>query len=266
MNDSSTLAPARSVPGRFNFRYRAVAAGVHLLVSALVACFAAIAVLGLWYPGQFRALAGGRDLFLLLTLVDVVLGPVLTFAVFNPAKGMSQLRRDLAAIAVIQLAALAYGLHTVFIARPVAMVFEVDRLRLVTAHDVAADELPKAKRPYRTLPLTGPLLLGARTPQAGAEHNDALFEGLAGNDISSRPIFWQPYERSRAQALARSRPLSMLLDHYPTRAAELRDRLAELHSDPSTGRFLPAMARGDWVAVLDRAGEVLGYLPVDGFF
>ena len=47
-------------------------------------------------------------------------------------------------IGVLQLAALVYGLHTVYIVRPVAMVFEVERFRLVTANDVLLDELPKA--------------------------------------------------------------------------------------------------------------------------
>ena len=79
-------------------------------------------------------------------------------------------------------------------------------------------------------------------------------------------MFWQPYVQSKAQALVKSRPLSVLLDHYPARADEIRGRLVALHADPSTGRFLPAMARGDWVAVLDDAGGVIGYLPVDGFF
>ena len=87
-------------------------------------------------------------------------------------------------IGVLQLAALVYGLHTVFIVRPVAMIFEVDRMRLVVADDVAVDELPKALPAYRSLPLTGPLLLGARAPRDAAERNDALFQGLAGKDIA----------------------------------------------------------------------------------
>jgi hypothetical protein len=53
---------------------------------------------------------------------------------------------------------------------------------------------------------------------------------------------------------------------YPTRAAELRARLRELRAEESSSRFLPAQARGDWAAVLDNSGEVLGYIPVDGFF
>jgi len=47
---------------------------------------------------------------------------------------------------------------------------------------------------------------------------------------------------------------------------DLGDRLAEMHADPASARFLPAMARGEWVAVLSAEGKVLGYLPVDGFF
>jgi hypothetical protein len=251
---------------RLGLRRRAVAAGIHFLISMGVAGLAALLVFGLWYPGPFRSLAGGRDLFLLVTTVDVILGPVLTFSVFNPAKGIRHLRWDLAVIGFIQLAALVYGLHTVFIARPIAMVFEVDRLRMVTANDVSTKELPDALPPYRSLPLTGPWLLGTRTPEAGSEHNDALWKALEGTDVSSRPTFWQPYEQSRSRALAKSRPLSVLLDHYPARAAEFHDFLVRLHSNVSTGRFLPAVARGDWVAVLDQAGDVLGYLPADGFF
>jgi hypothetical protein len=251
---------------RLALRRRSTAAGVHLLISGTVAAAAALLVFGLWYPGPFRYLAGGRDLFLLVTSVDVVLGPVLTFAVFNPAKGWRHLRWDLTIIGAVQLAALVYGMHTVFEVRPVAMVFEVDRLRLVTAHDVARDDLLLARPPYDTLSWSGPLLLGARTPLPGPEHNDVLFKALSGTDISSRPQFWQPYALSKSMALARSRPVALLLTHYPLQASDVRRRLADMTADEATARFLPAMARREWVAVLSAAGDVLGYLPLDGFF
>ena len=249
-----------------DLKARAQAAGAHLLISLVVAALAAVLVFGLWYPGAFRELAGGRDLFILVMSVDVIIGPLLTFAVFNRAKGWPHLRRDLIVIAVLQAAALAYGLHTVYIVRPVAMVFEVDRFRLVNADSVDVAGLPEALPAYRALPLTGPWLLGARKPEAGAEHNDALFKGAAGVDVSQRPRFWQPYDDAKSRALARSRPLADLVGHYSTRAPDLRRRLAEMHADETTGRFLPAMARGEWVAALSASGEVLGYLPVDGFF
>ena len=254
------------MPKSLDLRPRAYAAGIHLAISIAVAVVAAILVFGVWYPGPFRLLAGGRELFLLVVSVDVVIGPVLTFAVFNRAKGAGHLRRDLAIIGLLQIIALAYGLHTVYIARPVAMVFEVDRFRLVTANSVAVEELPKALPEFRSLPLTGPLLIGARRPEAGAERTDAMIMGVSGVDVGQRPIFWQPYVQTQARALERSRPVSILLAHYAQQAAESRQGLAALRADEATARFLPVMARGDWVAVLDKTGAVLGYLPLDGFF
>jgi hypothetical protein len=251
---------------RVDLKLRARAAGIHLLISLAVAALAAVLVFGLWYPGDFRLLAGGRDLFTLVMSVDVIIGPLLTFAVFNRAKGSRHLRRDLAVIGVLQAAALAYGMHTVYIVRPVAMVFEVDRFRLINADAVRLAELPEAPPAYRALPLTGPWLLGARKPEAGAEHNDALFAGAAGVDVGQRPRFWQPYDDARPRALARSRPVGALIDHHQERAADLRRRLAEMHADEANSRFLPVTARGEWVAVLAGNGDVLGYLPVDGFF
>ena len=249
-----------------DFPRRARAAGIHLLISAAVAVLAALLVFGLWYPGPYRLLAGGRDLFLLVTSVDVIMGPLLTFAVFNLAKPKRELQRDLAIIGALQLAALFYGLVTVYQARPIAMVFEVDRLRLVTASSVSLEDLPNAAPEYRTLSLTGPQLLGTRRPKEGDERNDALFKGVAGLDIGSRPLFWQPYELSRVDVIAKAQPVAALRARYPAQAAAIDKEVGAMKLELSTARFLPVVARGDWVAVIDQTGDVVGYLPFDGFF
>ena len=251
---------------RLNLRSRLRAAGLHLLISAALAALAAALVFGLWYPGAYRLLAGGRDLFLLVVAVDVVLGPLLTFTVFNPAKGWPHLRRDLTVIGLLQLVALLYGLHTAYIARPVALVFEVDRLRVVAADAVYTPELPQALPQYRSLPLSGPWLLSARLPKPGAERNDALFMAVGGFDMGQRPLFWQPYQEAQDRILARSRPVTVLLAHYPAERADLTERLRALKLDPRQSRFLPVLARGDWVALLRANGDVAGFAPYGGFF
>lgn len=250
---------------RLDLARRSRAAGLHLLISAVVAAAAAALVFGLWYPGDYRVLSGGRELFFLVVAVDVVLGPLLTFAVFNVAKGWSHLRRDLAVIAALQLAALGYGMHTVFVVRPVAMVFEVDRFRIITALDVRTSELDMAPD-YSTLPLTGPWLLGTRAAREGAERNEAIFLGVSGIDLSQRPTFWQPYAQSRAQVIERARPVRLLIDKYPSAENHILRLLTALNVEPSDARFLPLMARGDWVVLLSRAGDIVGVLPLDGFF
>ncbi|MCW5665114.1 MAG: pilus assembly protein [Piscinibacter sp.] len=252
---------------RLDVRRRLKASGAHLLISVGVAALAAVLVLQVWYPREYSTLAGGRELFWLLVSVDVVVGPLLTFVAFNLRKPRGELVRDLSVIAVLQLAALGYGLHTVYLARPVALVFEVDRFRVVAANDVYLEELPQARPEFGSLSLTGPRVIGARTSQGGEERLRAIDLALKGYDIGQRPAYWQPYSESRDAALARARPVGLLLERYAKDADRLRTKLAELHLAPDKARFLPVMARADgWVALLDASGELVGFAPYDGFF
>ena len=237
-----------------------------MLISLAVAGLAAALVFGLWYPGPYRLLSGGRELFLLVTTVDVILGPLLTLVIFDLRKGWPHIRRDLAIIGCIQLAALLYGLHTVYVARPVAMVFEVDRFRVVAANDVHDPDLPKARPEYQAMPLTGPWLLGTREIQQGDERNDAIFVALDGFDIGTRPNFWQPYEQSRAAVLKAARPASVLLRQYPARSDSIRQRLADRGELENKTLFVPVLARGDWVALIREDASIIDFENVDGFF
>ena len=251
----------------FNFRSRIRASGIHFVLSMAVALVAAALVFGIWFPGIYRSIAGGRELFFLIMAVDVVLGPLLTFTVFNTRKLPRHLRRDLGVIGLLQAAALAYGLHVVFLARPVAMVFEVDRLRVINAAQVYLPDLPLAAPGFRALPLMGPWLLSTRTPTAGTEHNEALMMSLNGADRAERPLFWQPYEMAQTDVLRAARPLHLLLANYPAQAEQVTHRLAALGLPLATMRFLPLTARsGDWVAVLDANAKPIHFVPVDGFF
>lgn len=253
-----------SLPVRTRHRLRA--ATIHLGLSVLVAVGVATLTLAIWYPGAYSVFAGGRHLLWLLVSVDVIIGPLLTLVVFDTRKRRAELTRDLAVIAALQFAALGYGLNTVRIARPVALVFEGSRFRVVSANDVRIDELASAPQPYRRLPLTGPLLLGTRSSARGAESLEALDLALKGFDIGQRPSYWQPYAQSRDAALAESRPAELLAQRYPGRKVELQTLLAELRLAPQDARFVPTIARQDCVVILNPSGDVVGLAPFDGFF
>lgn len=250
-----------------DFRRRAHAASLHLLISGIVAILAAALVFGIWYPGIYRVLAGGSDLFILITSIDVVLGPLLTFVVFNSKKGWPHLRRDLAVIGLIQLTALIYGLYTVWAARPVATVFEVDRFRIVTAAQVYLPELSKARPEYQKLPNTGPWLLGTRIPEFGTETVDTILMAISGFDRAERPLFWQSYSESIPTVLANARSLALLLSKRPEIASDVRSNLQSLKVDEKNVSFLPIMGRGgDWVVLIDNRGQLIHYVHTDGFF
>ncbi len=211
-----------------NFPNRLKAAGVHLGLSALVGILAAVLVFGLWYPAPFREISGGQSLFILIVSVDLVLGPALTLVVFSPGKAKTVLMRDLLVIAALQLGGLAYGLHTVFQARPIAMVYEPGRFRVVTNADIMQSELGQALPELRRLPLTGPKLLGTRESRDGDEQFQAIQMALQGVDIGQRPSYWQPYQASVKHVLAEARPIEDLFKQYPAAIRDIQNHLADI--------------------------------------
>lgn len=244
-------------------RLRATA--IHFFLSCAVAACVAVVTLRFWYPGVIGKIAGGQHLFLLILGVDVVMGPLLTMVIFNAQKPRRELVRDLTVIGLLQLSALVYGLHTLYVARPVAVVHEPGRFRVVAANDVRMQELSAARPEYRELSLTGPLLLGTRPSASSEERLSSLDLALQGYDIGQRPSLWRPYGESRADVWSQAVPLDELFKRYPGRATELTDVLTKLHVTRQEGRFLPLVARGDWVVILNATGDVAGYAPFDGF-
>jgi hypothetical protein len=253
---------------RFDWGARLRAATIHLGLSVLVAILAALLVFALWYPYPYRELSGGRELFQLVVAVDIVLGPLLTLAVFNRAKPRSELRRDLAAIVAMQLAALAYGLWTVHLARPVHMVFEIDRFRIVHQVDVPEELLDKVRAGVAAIPWGSPTLLALRDFHNENERVEMTIAALQGISLSARPELWQPYEDARSRVLAAARPAAELKSRFPQGVGEIDTLLRSVRREWATVAYLPLVGRKEnaWTVLLDAAtAEVIGYLPLDSF-
>lgn len=250
------------------WRSRALAAGIHLGGSALVAGLAAALVFMVWYPQPFTALAGGRGLFGLITAVDVVMGPVITFAIFDRRKPPSELKRDLAIVVALQLAALAYGLQVMHAARPVALALEGPRFRMVSANAVLEHELPEAPPALRQLSRSGPVLLNTEPPRDSAEAMGAIEMALAGADLGVRPRFWRAWDdTARRRARQAGQPVAELRRRHATQAARLDEALAATGRPPDRLLYLPIVSRfADGVALIDAdTGDVVGYAPFNGF-
>jgi hypothetical protein len=262
---TSQAEPARPKTLHLN-RFRA--AGLHLLASAAVAAIAAILIFRIWYPSPFDEIAGGTSLFLLLVSVDVVLGPSLTLVAASPNKPAREFRRDLLIIVALQLAAFAYGVHTIAIARPVVISFEVDRFRVVTAADIEDSELGAAPAGFRSLSWSGPVLIAAVKPTDPSELLKSVDLGLAGFDLSMIPRNWRSYSSQREDAWRIARPVAKLISKYPALQAEVARSAERSRVDVGRLRFLPVMSRrASWVALIAPPdARIVGYLPVDGFF
>lgn len=252
----------------FDWRTRLRAATLHLGLSALVAAVAGLLVFALWYPWPFREISGGRELFQLVVGVDVALGPLVTFAIFNRAKPRTELRRDLAVVVLLQLAGLAYGLGTVQQARPVHLVYELDRFRVVHAVDIPEELASRVPAGLELAPLGGPTLLALRPFTSEQERMDFTMEALKGVQLSARPELWQPYPAARERVLRSARPVAELKSRFPQRAAEIDAAVRKGGGAPAQAAYLPLVARKEqaWTVLLDaRTAEVIGYVPLDSF-
>ena len=239
------------------------ASALHLALSAAIAVTVVAVMLVVWYPGQYFAAMGGDTLILILIGVDVVVGPLITLIIFDPKK--KNLRFDLAVIAALQLAALAYGVDVVFEARPAYNVFVVDRFEVVAANAVDAESLAKAAAEFRSLPLAGPRVIAARQPDDAKRLADIVLSAVNGGpDLANLADLYVPYAQFRQDAARNAKPLADLAKRQPQEAGAIRAFVAAAGRAEDTIGFLPMKARNrDMAVVVDRkTGDIVGILPV----
>ncbi|HEY1291282.1 MAG TPA: TfpX/TfpZ family type IV pilin accessory protein [Burkholderiales bacterium] len=237
------------------------ASGIHLLLSAAIAVGLVALMLSIWYPGPLFEAAGGDRLIFILVAVDVTLGPLITLVIFKAGK--PGLKFDLAFIAAVQLAALAYGMHTVYLARPVYLVFTKDRFDLVSAKDLDPQDLQKAARPeFERLPLGRPRYIAAVSPTDFEARQKLLMESLQGKDLQMHPQYYVPYEQEIPAALARAQPVAVLIKRYP---GTIEQHLRSAGRSQESVKFLPLRGKEtDGAVLLDaRTGAPLDIVLVD---
>ncbi len=235
---------------------RSRAAAIHLSISLVVTATVFATMVALWYPWPIFLAAGALELLALVSACDVVLGPTLTFVAFKPGK--KGLKFDLAVIALLQLGALGYGVHTVYVARPVFNVFAVDRFELVSAADIEPEQLARAPARYRALSRNGPRLVAAELPTDAGERS-TLFMAAAtqGIDLRHLPQHYTEYETVRIRALAKAMPIERLREYNDSE--RVSSVLIELARDISTLRYYPLRGvKRDLAVIVDASsGEIL---------
>ncbi len=237
------------------------ASGIHFLLSVAVASSVLVFMLTVWYPWPLFEAAGGDRLIFILLAVDVALGPLITLVIFKIGK--KGLKFDLAVIAMLQLAALGYGMHTVYLARPVYLVFTKDRFDLVSPSDLDPQDLEKVTRPeFAHVPLGRPRYIAAVPPSDPAARQQLLMASLQGKDLQLHPQYYVPYEQEVPNALARAQSLELILKRDPE---GVQRRLKAAGRSQEAVKFLPLRGKlTDGAVLLDaKTGAPLDIVLVD---
>jgi hypothetical protein len=247
------------------WREKARAFAVHFLVTLLFTAGAAVLVFWIWFPDPFQKMLGGTELFEILIMCDLGLGPLTSFIVYSSKKSRRALLFDYTVVGSIQLAAFLYGLHVVANTRPAYIVFAVDQLEVVTAGDIDDADLAQARDPYRERPLWGPRLVGIQRAQDSQERTKMLFSALAGKDYPQMPAYYVPYEQNLSQVRQRALPVAELEKRHPEARPLVAKAAAQLQIPVEKLAWVRVKHRkGFWAALLDPdTGHPVYWLPVD---
>jgi hypothetical protein len=252
-------------------RFRLTAFLIHLCCSCCIAACSISIIYFFWYPGVFAEALGGFHLFFLVVGCDVIMGPTLTFVVFNRKKPNKELFRDCLVIVVLQIAALTYGMHVVAESRPVYAVFTGNRLEVITAIELDQKSfagLTADTKKYRSLPLTGFRYTSIKIPADKHEQSEVLMSAVfGGHDYSSLLKYYQPWDAAKKDIIQAAKPVENMPGYLLLKA----DRLMTDDAIKSLG--LPKADIG-WLLVKHRFGfctalvnkktaKVVKYLPFD---
>lgn len=241
------------------------AASIHLGVSIFVVLVLGILLLTTWYPPNFARAAGGLYLILILASVDACIGPLLTMIVFKVGK--PGLKFDLTVIILLQLAAMGYGLYSIYWARPVFLVFAVDRFELINASEISKKALTESKYPeYRTLSLMGPVTVAIRRPNDPEERKKMLFELIPqGLDYKNFPKYYVPYTEMMQDALLKAKAPADWKPNDPKAHSALAEYLRDYKLTESQIKLLPLAAKktDQTVLIYSDSGKIQGILNVD---
>lgn len=107
---------------------------IHLGVCAVLYVVLLYLIVFRWYPQPYFAADGGWLGVQIITGVDLVLGPLLTFLVYR--RGKRGLKLDLALIAAFQTVALVWGTWLVYDQRTAAVVYSSGRFQTLNMDQV----------------------------------------------------------------------------------------------------------------------------------
>jgi hypothetical protein len=248
------------------WREKLLATAIHFVVTLALAAVAAALIFLVWFPDPFQTMVGGTELFMLVVGCDLALGPLMSLVIYNSRKSRRELLTDYSIVGVIQIAALVYGVYVLAGTRPVYVAFSKDRFEVVSARDIRDDELATARNPaYASLPITGPRLVAISVPEA--DHNDALFQSISGNEEHMRPRFYVAYESMLDEVRSRAKPIDDLSNKFPKSKATIDEAVRDTSIPAARLRWLPVRhAMKFWTALIDvDDGKPVGYIDLDPY-
>ena len=176
---------------------------IHLSLSILLVALIIGSTLFFLFPKLFIDVTDFKEVASIIISVDLVLGPLLTFVVYNSQKAKKLLYIDFSVIGVIQLSALLYGAYSLYQIHPVYVAFNVDRFTIVTAKDAEPEKALIDE--FKVSKFTAGKLAFAKMPTDLEKQNDLLLATTGGGeDLDKMEEYYEPIKDNISSIMVKS--------------------------------------------------------------
>ncbi|NAR62637.1 type IV pilin accessory protein [Acinetobacter haemolyticus] len=225
----------------------------HLSISAMIALIVVGLVFFVWYPMPLAEAVGVTDIFLMLLVIDVIVGPMLGWVVYK--EGKKTLKMDLSIIILLQLAALLYGIYSIGQGRPAWLAYNVDRFEVVRNNEIIEDHIAQALPQYQQPSWFKPQYVGVEFAKDTKTRNDDMFaEVMSGISLAQKPERYVDFSKVKPQMQQHAKTLDELKQYNDP--VVVKETLAEY---PQADAFVPLKATAVDMTVLinKETGDVI---------
>ncbi len=219
----------------------------HLFLSFLIGCLIVGLVFLVWYPAPLSQAVGVTQIFLMLLLIDVIVGPLLGFFIYK--EGKSSLKFDLTVIITLQMCALSYGVYSLEQGRPAWIVQHGDRFELIRKNDILLEHQRNALPQFQKVSWRGPQYAAVQLAKNANKQQDDIFkEVLGGISIAQQPERYVELTQMKDQIQQRAQDLAQLKQLNEVSQVE-----SILQKYPRANAWLPLKANAvDMVALIHK--------------
>lgn len=224
---------------------------VHAIISLAISIVCAVVIFLVWFPDPFYTMLGGLKLFMFVLFSNAIVGPLISLVIYSSKKNSKTLIKDYLFFGIIQILALAYGMYTIAMSRPVYVAFAVDGFEVILASDLKDEDLAKARdRKWRVRGWSGPSYVWARMPEDAQKKTELIFDAMNGKDIQFQPKFYDDISKAKSEMIAKTKSIDELINEYPERAEDIVNILKSIKIPINGLVWLPVRSANNYWAVL----------------
>lgn len=184
---------------------------IHFLCSVLSVLIASAVIFGLWYSAPLAKALGVTQLFLMLILIDVVIGPLFGWLVYK--EGKKTLKFDLSVVIILQIFAFGYGFYTIAQGRPAWIVYDAAAFVVVKNSDINKQNINLAEAEFQQPSWLEPAFVALDLQSSKAQGGDML--NAAGDERMTirSPVNYANLAKAKQKINYSALPLSLLEEY-----------------------------------------------------